>query len=232
MFQIITLYILNAENVICQYISKLGEKRWAQNLPMKVYTKKWSCLMNFAYYRTMLSFLHFVLTGLYPHKTGNALFIYAILKGFAFLERKWGLTKHPVYQVHLIHQYSNEICNLFNLLKNLVRKDVFICILQLKKTKVQVVMTKVTKPVRNISRIWFQMVWLHSWFFWPLDQLGFNQRSKTSRRYILRDLLQVTDLPNCGSWLGVKSLAKLLYNIAAQHPFCGAKWPAWALNWH
>lgn len=110
-----------------------GKKVSSKSTRESLYKKNGAALWISTYYRTMLSFLRFVLTRLYPHKTGNALFIDAILKGFAFFKRKWGLTKHPVYQVHLIHQCCNEICNLFNLLKNLARKDVFICILQLKK---------------------------------------------------------------------------------------------------
>ena len=35
-----------------------------------------------------------------------------------------------------------------------------------------------------------------------LLESGFNQRNRTSRRDILRDLLQGTGLHNCRSWLG------------------------------
>lgn len=49
----------------------------------------------------------------------------------------------------------------------------------------------------------FSSYFLEHFWYQNLYRSGFNQRNRASRRYILKDLLQLIDLNDCGSWLEV-----------------------------
>lgn len=44
---------------------------------------------------------------------------------------------------------------------------------------------------------------------WLLYQLASNQRNRTNRRCILRDLLQIIDLCDCGGWPGKSEIHRV-----------------------
>ena len=51
------------------------------------------------------------------------------------------------------------------------------------------------------------IIFTHQLLF-SLFQFGFNQRNRTGRSYILRDLLQEIGLPDCGGWLGKSEIQR------------------------
>ena len=60
----------------------------------------------------------------------------------------------------------------------------------------------ICKPMaREFSKMLMIMTTILILIYYLLES-GFNQRNRTSRRDILRDLLQGTGLHNCRSWLG------------------------------